>query len=77
MHRRRNELALDALEMIEPLDRAVELRAFLFVELGFHVGNRVGEFGAVQFIQREMATSASIVRPLSDTSARPPSTMIF
>jgi len=29
MHRRRNELALEALEMIEPLDRAVELQAFL------------------------------------------------
>src|ERR1700742_798341 len=52
MHRRRIELALDALEMIEPLDGAIEFGAFLLGELGFHAGNLVGEFGLVQILQR-------------------------
>ena len=34
MHRRRVELVLDAPEMVEALDRAIELRAFLFGQLG-------------------------------------------
>src|SRR5664279_5743948 len=52
MHRRRIELALDALEMIDPLDRAVEFRAFLLGKLGFHVGNRVGEPGPIEVLHR-------------------------
>src|ERR1700736_108097 len=52
VHRRRIELALDALEMIEPLDRAVELRAVFLGELGLHFGNRVGELGPIQILHR-------------------------
>ena len=39
VHRRRVELLLDALEVVEPLDRMVELRAFLLCKLRFHLGN--------------------------------------
>ena len=52
MHRRGVELVLDALEMIEPLDRVVEFGAFLLGELGFHFGNRVGELGPIELLQR-------------------------
>src|SRR5258708_34471111 len=52
MQCRRTELVLDALEMIKPLDRAVEFRALFLGELGFHVGNLVGEFGPIQFLDR-------------------------
>src|SRR5258706_10711217 len=43
---------LDALEMIEPFDRAVELGTFFLGELGFHFGNRVGEPGPTQVLER-------------------------
>jgi hypothetical protein len=52
MHRRRAEFVLDALEVIEPLDRAIEFGAVLLGELGFHLGNRVGEFRAIEFLDR-------------------------
>ena len=52
MHRRRAEFVLDALEVIEPLDRAIEFGAFLLGELGFHLGNRVGELRAIEFLDR-------------------------
>src|SRR5258708_3792093 len=52
MQCRRTELVLDALEMIKPLDRAVEFRALFLSELGFHVGNLVGELGPIQFLDR-------------------------
>src|SRR5882724_3062811 len=52
MQRRRIQLVLDALEMIKPLNRMVELGAFLFRKLGLHAGDGVGELGAVQFLQR-------------------------
>ena len=52
MQCRRIELALDALEVIEPLDRMVELRAFLFGELGFHLGNLVGESLPIDLLDR-------------------------
>ena len=48
MHRRRVELVLDALEMIEPLDGVVELRALFLRELRFHLGNLAGEGLPVQ-----------------------------
>ena len=41
VHRRRTELVLDALEMIEALDGAVEFRAFLVGKLGFHLTVRI------------------------------------
>ena len=63
--------------MVEPLDRAIELRAFLFGELGFHAGDLFSECLPDRVPASEVATSASTVRPLSDTSASPPSTMIF
>ena len=52
MHSGRVELILDALEVIEPLDREVELRALFFGELGFHVGNLFGEGLPIQILQR-------------------------
>src|SRR6478752_10355677 len=52
MHRRRAEFVPDALEVIEPLDRAIEFGAVLLGELGFHLGNRVGEFRAIEFLDR-------------------------
>ena len=52
MHRRRAEFVLDALEVIEPLDRVVEFRAFLLGELLFHLGNRLGELGPVDILHR-------------------------
>jgi hypothetical protein len=52
VHRRGIELALDALEMIEPLNRAVEFRALFLGELGFHLGNLVGEPGPIQILDR-------------------------
>src|SRR5258708_1479687 len=52
VQRRRVELALDALEMIEPLDRAVELGALLLGKLFFHLGNLVSEPGPIQFLHR-------------------------
>ena len=52
MQRRGIEFVLDALEMIEPLDLAVEFRAFLFSELGFHAGNLLGEFGPIEVLYR-------------------------
>src|SRR3954462_12687372 len=52
MHRGRVELALDALVMIEPLDRAVEFGALFLGELGFHLGNLIGEPDPIQFVQR-------------------------
>src|ERR1700722_15033973 len=52
VHRRRIELVLDALEMVEPLDRMIELGAFLFGELGFHVGNRFRKLRPVEFVER-------------------------
>src|SRR6266403_1962691 len=52
MHRRRAEFLLDALEVIEPLDRAIESGAFLLGELGFHLGNRVGELRVIEFLDR-------------------------
>src|SRR5260370_513662 len=38
--------------MIEPFDRAVELGAFFLGELGFHLGNLVGEPGPIEILQR-------------------------
>ncbi len=38
--------------MIDPLDCAVELDALLFGELGFHAGDVVGKFGAIEFLDR-------------------------
>src|SRR5258708_35003186 len=52
VQRRRVELALDALEMIEPLDRAVELGALFLSKLFFHLGNLIGEPGPIQILQR-------------------------
>src|SRR3954453_3321382 len=52
MHRRRIELMLDALEVIEPLDGVVEFGAFLLGELGFHFRDRLGELGAVELLRR-------------------------
>src|SRR5256714_1349335 len=52
VHRRRIELVLDALEMIEPLNGAVEFRTFFLGKLGFHVGNLVGELGPIQILHR-------------------------
>src|SRR5258708_15441800 len=52
MHRRGIELVLAPLEVIEPLDRAVELGAVLLGELGLHVGDLVGEFGAIELLER-------------------------
>src|SRR6478735_10360824 len=52
VQRRRVELALDALEMIEPLDRAVEFGALFLGKLFFHPGNLVGEPGPIQFLHR-------------------------
>src|SRR5271169_6855708 len=52
VERGRAELVLDALEMIEPLDGMIELRAFLFRKLGLHLDNRVGELCPVQILQR-------------------------
>jgi hypothetical protein len=37
VHRRRIELVLDALEMVEPLDRVVEFRAFFLGKLGLSI----------------------------------------
>jgi hypothetical protein len=52
VHRGRIEFVLDALEMIEPLDCAVEFRAFLFRKPGFHSGNGFGELGSIQILRR-------------------------
>src|SRR5882757_8231946 len=52
MHRRRIELVLDAPEMIEPLDRAIEFGAVFLGELFFHAGNGVGELGPIQILHR-------------------------
>src|ERR1700731_687315 len=52
MQRRGVELVLDALEVIEPLDRAIELGALLFSELGFHAGNLFGESGPIEILYR-------------------------
>src|ERR1700744_6770915 len=52
MQRRSIELVLNALEMIEPLDGAIEFGAFLFSELSFHAGNLFSEFGAVEVLYR-------------------------
>ena len=52
MHRRRAQFVLDALEVIEPLDRAIEFGAFLLGELGFHLRNRVGELRPIEFLDR-------------------------
>src|SRR5216683_6312488 len=52
VQRGRIELVLDALVMIEPLDGAVELGAFLLGELGFHLGDRLGKAGTIELIER-------------------------
>src|SRR3984885_1271124 len=52
MHRRGIELVLDALEMVEPFDRMIELGAFLFGELGFHVGDGFRKLRPVEFVDR-------------------------
>ena len=52
MHRRGVELVLDALEVIEPLDGVIEFGAFLLGELGFHLGNRLGELGPIDILYR-------------------------
>src|ERR1700733_10423270 len=52
VHRRRIELVLDALEVVEPLNRMIELGAFLFGELGFHVGNGFRKLRPVEFVER-------------------------
>src|SRR6202048_4108413 len=52
VQRRRVELALDALEMIEPLDRTVELGALFLSKLFFHLGDLVGEPCPIQLLQR-------------------------
>src|SRR3984957_16190760 len=41
MQRGRIELVLDALEVIEPLDRVIEFGAFFLGEIGFHAGDGV------------------------------------
>ena len=38
MHRGGAELVLDALEVVEPLDRMIEFGAFFLGELFFHLG---------------------------------------
>ncbi len=38
--------------MIEPLDGVIEFGAFLLGELGFHLGDRLGELRAVEILQR-------------------------
>src|SRR5579872_2910425 len=52
VQRRRFDLVLDALVMIEPLDRMIELAAFLLGKLGFHLGDRLGELGAIELLDR-------------------------
>ena len=66
MHRGRIELVLDALEVIEPLDRAVEFGAFLLGQLSSISAIWFGEPGPIEFLE-QVATSASTVRPLSET----------
>ena len=51
MHRRSAEFVLDALEVIEPVNRAIEFGAFLLGELRFHLGNRVSELRAIEFLR--------------------------
>src|SRR4029077_4253641 len=46
------EFVLDALEVIEPRDLAVELGAFLFGKLGLHFGDCIGELGTIEILQR-------------------------
>src|SRR5689334_2208498 len=52
MHARRVERMIDALEVIEPFDLAVELGANLFTELGLHLGNDIGELAAIEILDR-------------------------
>ena len=52
VHSGRVELVLDALEVIEPLDRVVELGAFLLGKLLLHLVDRLGELGAIEIRQR-------------------------
>ena len=52
MHRRRIELLLDTLEVIQSLERVVELRAFLLTQPGFHLGDGPGELRAVELGDR-------------------------
>jgi hypothetical protein len=52
MQRRGIEFVLNALEMIEPLDRTVEFGAFLFTEFGFHASNLFGESGPIEVLYR-------------------------
>src|SRR5215207_8474013 len=52
VHSRRSEFLLDALVMVPPLDDVIEFGAFLFGELRFHLGNRLGELLAVEILQR-------------------------
>ena len=46
------ELVLDALEVVEPLDRAIEFRALFLGKLSFHGGYLVGEFGPIEILDR-------------------------
>ena len=50
VHGGRAELMLDALEVIEPLDGVIELAPFLLGELGFHLGNRLGELRPIDIL---------------------------
>src|ERR1700710_2196354 len=52
VHCGRVELLLDALEVVQPLDRMVELRAFLLRKLGFHLGDGVGKLRTVELGRR-------------------------
>ena len=50
VHGGRAELMLDALVVIEPLDGVIELAPFLLGELGFHLGNRLGELRPIDIL---------------------------
>src|SRR6187551_3396903 len=52
MHRGRGDLLLHVPVLIEPVQREIELVAFLLGEFRFHLGDRFRKHGAVELFQR-------------------------
>src|ERR1044071_6695364 len=52
MHRRGLDLLLHGLEVIEALEGAIELVAFLLSQLGFHLRDDVGQPDTIELFQR-------------------------